>query len=164
MVVEGRGGRRVRADLRVCAGAAVTRIVGGPAAHPDNERPASGGAGWVVARVSVGGISMGAGQVPDVSDVGDVFADADRLLDAHEVAALLGISVRTWRSLVYKGYAPGPDDPDEGRPPTMRIRRWRLGTVQVFKENRPGRGRGPRGVNRAALVAQVRKATRGEAR
>lgn len=72
---------------------------------------------------------------------GDVVADPARLLSASEVAALLGIDPKTWRSLVTQGYAPPADDPGGVGPLRGRRPRWRLSTVRRFKQSRPGQGR-----------------------
>jgi hypothetical protein len=67
--------------------------------------------------------------------------EKDDLLTGTEVAALLGITPGTWRSLVHQRFAPPADDPDLDRPPSRRLPRWRRSTVLAFKASRPGRGR-----------------------
>ena len=64
----------------------------------------------------------------------------DRLLTSKEAAEVVGVKPATWLSLVSQGYAPKPDDPDEGRPVNRRTPRWLESSVETFKANRPGRG------------------------
>lgn len=101
-----------------------------PTGLPDTARSAVR-RGVLVARVSArtGGIEV-------VAPV-----ESDELLTGPEIAQRLGLSPATWRSFVYKGFAPKADDPDEGRPVNRRSPRWRESTVAAWKASRPGRGR-----------------------
>lgn len=66
--------------------------------------------------------------------------NADKLLTGPEAAARLGLTPATWRGYVSKGYAPKPDDADEGRPVNRRAPRWRVSTIDEFAGNRLGQG------------------------
>jgi hypothetical protein len=78
-----------------------------------------------VARVSAGGT------------VSVSLAPGDRWLTTAEVAALVGITAGSWRSLVNQGYAPEPDDPDLSTAVNRRTRRWLLSTVLRWQRDRP---------------------------
>ena len=56
-------------------------------------------------------------------------------LTDHQCAAEWGISVRTWRSYVLRGYAP---EAEKTRDPMTGNRRWRADVVRTF--HRPGQG------------------------
>lgn len=88
--------------------------------------------------VEVARVSARSGRVI-VSD--PLESHGDRLLTAREVGALVGLKAGTWRSYVSKGYAPQPDDRDEGRPVTMRMPRWSVRTIAEWRRSRPGQGR-----------------------
>lgn len=64
----------------------------------------------------------------------------DPLLTVSEVAALIGWRPDSWRSEVNRGKAPPADDPDEGRPASRRMPRWRRSTVEAWRKTRPGQG------------------------
>lgn len=67
----------------------------------------------------------------------------DSLLTGPEAAQRAGITPATWRGYVSRGYAPKPDDPDDGRPANRRSPRWLTSTVDHFRANRLGQGKRP---------------------
>ncbi len=69
-----------------------------------------------------------------------------------EAASHCGVTPGTWRVYVSRGFAPPPDDPDEGYPPQRRRPKWSPETVRTWHENRPsvrpGRGNHTSGAQR----------------
>lgn len=61
-----------------------------------------------------------------------------------EAASHCGIRPGTWRDYVSKGFAPAPDDLDEGARPERRRPRWRPETVTAWHAARPRPGVGGR--------------------
>jgi hypothetical protein len=74
-------------------------------------------------------------------------SNPDDLLTVSEIAERLDIATGTWRSYVARGYAPRPDDPDDGRPANRRSPRWLVSTVDHFAANRIGQGKRPSAVS-----------------
>lgn len=69
-------------------------------------------------------------------------ADAnDPLLYTEDVAQVLGIQPKSWRSAVGRGLAPAADDPDDETPVNRRRPRWRESTVAEYRLQHPGRVR-----------------------
>lgn len=100
---------------------------------PDDARPGRSAIGAVVATVAPDGrIRLGVGGPAAPGPLGEV----DRLLTANEVAEAVGIKPDTWRSYVTRGFAPQPDDRDEGRPVNLQIHRWRTSTIAVWQASR----------------------------
>jgi len=113
--------------------------------EPDSVRSAPRGAGMMRVRVGVsGGITVEPESVPDSAPrEGDIWADPNRLLYTEEVCALLNppMTPDTWRSVVRRGSAPKPDDPDLGTPVNRRRPRWKLSTVVRYQHERKPRRR-----------------------
>jgi hypothetical protein len=64
---------------------------------------------------------------------------SEQMMSAREIAALLGIGVGSWQSLVRQGYAPQAES--AGRSPSgQRCNLWRRSTVETFIRNRKGAG------------------------
>lgn len=61
-----------------------------------------------------------------------------------QAASHCGVQPGTWRDYVARGFAPAPDDPDDGAPPQRRRPRWRPETVKTWHTGRPGHGGRPR--------------------
>jgi hypothetical protein len=55
----------------------------------------------------------------------------------REAAAHCGVKPPTWRYYVSRGFAPPPDDTDEGSPPERRRPRWKPETVKAWDDGRP---------------------------
>lgn len=56
-----------------------------------------------------------------------------------EAASHCGVTPGTWRVYVSRGFAPPPDDPDEGYPPQRRRPKWSPETVRTWDAARPSR-------------------------
>lgn len=107
---------------------------------PTSRRPAAGSAGFVVARVSAGGVRFVGAAVDESPDGEGVYAPGpDSLLSGAQIADLLGIVPATWRSLVRSGHAPPADEPGVG-PVNRRSPRWKVSTITEFRRTRPGSG------------------------
>jgi hypothetical protein len=83
--------------------------------------------------------------------------DQGEWLDVKAAAARAGVKPVTWRSYVSRGYAPEPDDKDEGEPVIYRRRpRWRASTLDGWR--RAGQGAHTELAGRRAAVAAARRA------